>query len=716
MVMLAPDLCGAQDSVLFRSHHVDQWRTNRIIVKWRTEGVAAVQMQRVDDRAARLSRTSGLHFSPARNLFGRTDVMLLDHVPAHDEMSDILARLNADPAIEYAEPDEVRFLQDFPITTQTPNDPHFLPSNDPTNATNADQAIGSWVGQWYLLPSSSSTPAAISATTAWATATQLGSSVTVAVIDSGIAQDHVDLQQNMQTPGYDFVSCDQGNFTSTVTTALGATQGIDQCTASGTAATYFFANENANWNADGTDPGDFIDTNDLTLAEFGSNGCTQTVASSWHGTKVAGVLGAVANNGIGIAGVAPMVKMISVRVIGSCRGALVSDLAPAILWAAGQPVTISSGTIASSPAARIINISLGANTGCSQTENDAIQAAITAGVLVIAAAGNEGGAIDAPANCTGVVSVVGLRHTGDKAPFSNLGTTSLAPTIAAPAGDCVNTTINSPCLYDIETTTDASQTTPSATPNFYTYAAFTDTFFKATGTNLENEEVIGTSFAAPMVSGVAALMMALNPKLTAGQVTARLQSSALPFPTDSPGSSPKPASCPFADATASGSGGSFTEPTTPFECLCSTGTCGAGMLNAASAVTAALAAFAEITASSMSGTPGQKITLNANGSTAAVNHTIKSYLWTTDPSTSGQFSNPNAAITTFVVPSFRSIDVILTITDDAGTTSTASVTIQSAISEATGHKGGSFTPLWLLALAGLTLWQLSRRRRGLPSY
>ena len=42
-------------SVVLQRHDVDQWRTNQIIVKWRAEGVAAVQMPKVTDRALRLS-------------------------------------------------------------------------------------------------------------------------------------------------------------------------------------------------------------------------------------------------------------------------------------------------------------------------------------------------------------------------------------------------------------------------------------------------------------------------------------------------------------------------------------------------------------------------------------------------------------------------------------------------------------------------------------
>jgi serine protease len=699
----------ARDSAAFRPQQVDQWRTNRIIVKWRATGVAAVQIERIEDRAARLTQSSGIHFSPARTVFGRTDVMLLDHIPTHSQMQSILGRLNADPGIEYAEPDGVRFIQVFPATL--PDDPRFYASTDPVNLDplNPDSAIGSWVGQWYLLPSSATTPSAISATTAWPIS--MGQNVVVALIDAGIAQTHPDLVKNMLTPGYDFISCDQGNFTSTTSTALGATQGIDQCSASGNAGTYFYSNDNnLNWHADGTDPGDFIDIGDLSISEFSQNGCTQTAPSSWHGTKVAGVLGARANNGIGIAGVAPEVSMISVRVVGACRGALMSDIAAAILWAAGQPVTISTGTIASSPPARIINISLGATVSCSATEQDAINAATTAGVLIVAAAGNEGGAVDAPANCTGVVSVVGLRHTGDKVPFSSLSGSGVAATIAAPGGNCVNVVSTQPCLYDIETTSDASTTTPSATPDFYTYALLDQSYLNGTG-NSENEANVGTSFASPMVAGVAALMLAANPALTSGQIIARLQSSALPFPTTSPGSSPKPPVCVVADST-SGASGNFSEPTTPTECLCTTQTCGAGMLNAAAAVIAAQEAFVQITPSSTSGSPGQKITLNGAASTAAVGFTIQSYQWTTDPSTSDQLVNANQAIATLVVPSFRSIGVTLTITDNAGQTSSASVTIESAIGAAAGRTGGALQPAWLALLVALALWTLYRRARS----
>ena len=681
----APQGSWAADS-LARRHVVHAAKlTDQIIVKWRTSGVAAVQIDNVADRATRLSAANGISVRPVRNLFGSTDVMRLDQVPTQQEMQRILGRLNADPGVEYAEADGWRYIQAFPA--DPPNDPRLVAGSD---------ANGSWRGQWYLQASSSTTPSALSALTAWQTTTG-SASVVVAVVDTGVITAHPDLAGKLQS-GYDFVSCDQGNFS----TATGSSTTAD-CSATGSNATYLFANDGHGWAAGADDPGDWIDSTDTANSLFINAGCTTVEDSSWHGTKVAGIIGALTNNGIGIAGVAPDTMLLPVRAIGKCSGR-VSDIAAAIMWAAGQPVTVDAGSIAASPAANIINLSLGGNTACSSTEQSAINSAIDAGITVIAAAGNEGGAVDAPANCSGVISVVGLRQTGTKVPYSNLsGSAGPAASIGAPGGNCVNSVAGEDCLYDIETTTDAGTTVPSTTPGFYTYSLLDQSYLNAGG-NPENAANVGTSFAAPMVTGIAALMLAINPDLAPAQVLARLQSSAIVFPTSSSTTSTQ---CTLADSTLDSSG-DYPEPSAPAECVCTTATCGAGMANAAAAVLAAAGMFVQITPSSTTGTPGKRISLNGSASTAASGYTIASYQWTTDPSTSGQIVNANQAIATLVVPSFRSITVILTITDNVGRTDSGSVTIRSALGEASGV--GAMQPAWLGLLAVLALWQLRRRR------
>ena len=88
---------------------------------------------------------------------------------------------------------------------------------------------------------------------------------------------------------------------------------------------------------------------------------------------------------------------------------------------------------------------------------------MTEGVLVVVSAGNEGGPVDAPANCIGVAAIAGLRQVGTKVGFSSLG-----PEIAlsAPGGNCVNSGAGQPCLFSIETTTNSGTTTPAS--NTYT--------------------------------------------------------------------------------------------------------------------------------------------------------------------------------------------------------------------------------------------------------
>jgi hypothetical protein len=128
-------------------------------------------------------------------------------------------------------------------------------------------------------------------------------------------------------------------------------------------------------------------------------------------------------------------------------------------------------------------------------------------------------------------------------------------------------------------------------------------------------------------------------------------------------------------------------------------------------VTAASGIFVQITTSSSTGTPGQRIKCDGSGSTPAAGYTIVSYQWSTIPSTSDQLENANQAIATLVVPSFRSIQVKLTITDSGGHTASSTATIQSAFAAATG--AGAFDPA-LLLLGAIAAAVVVRRRMASP--
>lgn len=673
----------AAGSVVFLRHQ-DPSATDQIIVKWRDQGVAAVQLPSIRERTARLRATTGVDVHPAHTLYGQVDVLRLSHALTPAAMGPLLEQLRADPGVEYAEADAWRYIT--ATLDSTPNDPHFVAGSD---------ANGSWLGQWYLLPSSSTTPSAISATTAWQTTTG-SASVIVAIIDTGIITGHPDLAAKL-LPGYDFVSCDQGN-------TVDSTTGLETstCSASGSAATYDFANDGEGWHAGADDPGDWISTADTALTLFKNAGCTTTAPSSWHGTKVAGIIGAITNNGIGIAGIAPATTLLPIRAIGACSGR-VSDLAAAITWAYGGAV---SGVPANPHPANIINLSLGSPTACSSTEQDAISNALAANVLVVAAAGNAGGPVNAPANCNGVLSVAGLREAGTKVGYSSLSSSAAAVGIAAPAGNCVNTSTSEPCEYSIETTTDAGSTTPAASPGFYTYALLNQSYLNDGG-NSDDARNVGTSFASPMVAGIAALMLGARPGLTPTQLIARLKSSVLPFPTSSSTTSTQ---CTLA-ATTTDSNGNYTDTSQNTECVCTTSTCGAGMVNAAAALDATTQIYVEVSASSTTGYPGKRITLDGSGSTAAAGDTIVSWQWVTIPSTSNQLENANSPVATLVVPSFRSIKAQLTIVDSGGHTASAAVDIQSSFGAASGS-GAFGAELWLLA--GLTAAVVVCRRYNLP--
>jgi serine protease len=652
--------------------------TDRLIVKWREQGVAATRIESIAGRAAQLQAASGVHLRPLRNVHDKLDVLRLDHALSAGAMRATVARLRLDPSIEYVEPDARRYIAAFPA--DTPDDPRFVAGTD---------ANGSWRGQWYLKDglaqdAATATPSALGATTAWKRTTG-NPAVIVAVLDTGIDFDHPDLGRyavgGPVLPGYDFVSCDDGS---------------DFCA---DAANALVANDGDGWDPDAGDPGDWVDDSDLQSSVF--SGCEDSVGdSSWHGTRVAGLIAARTDNGIGMAGIAPGVLILPVRVLGKCTGYL-SDVVAAMRWAAGLGV---SGVAPNPYPATIINLSLGAAQPCSATEQSAVDEIRARGVVIVASAGNDGGPVNTPANCRGVVAVAGLRHAGTKVGYSSVSSADAAVSIAAPAGNCVNITAGSECLYSIETASDVGKTVPEGPT--YTYSVLAPGY-SGNSTNAAN---VGTSFAAPMVSGVAALMASVNLNLTPSLLVTRLQDAATPFPAPATDENGVPLAACALRSAATDSNGNYTDvPTDPTACVCTTATCGAGMVDAPAAVEAALRPIASFTASDLSGSLGQTITLDGSASAAATGHTIASWAWTASPSV--DFEGRNRSIARFVFPALRPIEVTLTITDDAGRQDSATLTINSStgIAKDGGGSGALGAELALLAALALARW----RRRNL---
>ena len=244
----------------------------------------------------------------------------------------------------------------------------------------------------------------------------------VAVIDSGIIKTHPEFTGRLLS-GYDFIT--------------NATR----------------ANDGGGRDAFSDDPGDWV-----TQAEANGGGVfTNCMArnSSWHGTGTAGVIGANANNAIGVAGVDWSVKILPIRVLGKCVNGSVADetdIADAISWATGLPV---SGVPANTNPAKVINLSFGFAGACPVSFQSAIDDARKRGTVVIAAVGNTAGGSalqNAPANCNGVIRVAATTRQGGLAPYSNRGE---AASISAPGGDFTSNPLDA-----IQSPSDGGATTP----------------------------------------------------------------------------------------------------------------------------------------------------------------------------------------------------------------------------------------------------------------
>ncbi len=207
------------------------------------------------------------------------------------------------------------------------------------------------------------------------------------------------------------------------------------------------------------DGGDFKTPDNDPMDEFGSG----------HGTQIAGIIAATTDNGAGIAGIAPDVKVMNLRA-GTAAGYLEEDdVARAIIYA------IDNG-------ARIINMSFG-DVALSQFLRDVIYYAYQNKILMIASAGNSGtNETHFPSGLNETLAVTASTEDDNIAGFSNFGSSI---DLAAPGVNMTSTAIGG-------------------------------------GYN----RVQGTSFSAPVVSAVAGLILSNNPGLDADRVRNILKTSA----------------------------------------------------------------------------------------------------------------------------------------------------------------------------------------------
>ena len=335
-----------------------------------------------------------------------------------------VAEAQADPRVEYAEPNYV--VQ----TDTTPNDPRF------GELWGLQNTIFSLSG--------GASPADVGATRAWDITTG-SDDLVVAIIDTGVDISHSDLAANVWTNPGEI----PGN---------GADDDGDG-----------YADDVHGWNFRDNSKDVFVNANE-----------------DFHATHVAGTIGAVGDNGIGVAGVAWHVKLMPLKFLGGSKGTgSTANAIKAIDYAIYQK---NHGVNV-----RVINASWG-GPGLSISLRDKIQEAGDNGIVFVCSAGNDAinndtGDSDYPASFASVlsntISVAAIQANDALSDFSNYG--HATTTIAAPGSFILSTLPNN------------------------TYGAYS-----------------GTSMASPHVAGVVALLLANEPQLTPAQVKQRLVATAEP--------------------------------------------------------------------------------------------------------------------------------------------------------------------------------------------
>ena len=356
--------------------------TDQIIIKFeQTVDVEGLTVSTENGRLDQLSQAAGVDVQYKRTMSGDAHVLVLAEPMPAKEVARIAAKLSGMEGVVYAEPDLIK--QTIGRTVGATLMPDAVPNDTRYNE------------QWHYTYVAGSSEG-LNLQPAWDITTGVAT-INVAVIDTGILP-HADLA-GKTVSGYDFIS----------DPAVG--------------------NDGDGRDADPSDPGDWVTSGECFPG-------SQAIPSSWHGTHVAGTIGAATNNNLGVAGVNWHAKILPVRVLGKCGG-YTSDIVDGMSWSAGLAV---SGVPANANPAKVLNLSLGGGGVCSTSEQNAINAIVAAGSVVVIAAGNDNDDASgySPGNCDNVITVAATDRTGDRASYSNYGT---IVELSAPGGE-TNTLAN----------------------------------------------------------------------------------------------------------------------------------------------------------------------------------------------------------------------------------------------------------------------------------
>ena len=354
--------------------------------------------------------------------------------PATRDLQTLTTQMENDPRVEYIEPNYIY------RASGAPNDPRF---NELWGMNNTGQTGGT-------------NDADLDAPEAWDIQTGSDSTL-IAVIDTGVDYKHPDLAANIWT-----------------------NPGEDAWTDPDNPSTGNHADDDGNGYVDDWRGWDF------------ANNDNDPFDDNLHGTHVAGTIGAIGNDGVGVAGVNWRTKIMPLKFLGGDGSGTLANAISAILYGANKK-------------AQVMNNSWGGG-GFSQALLDAINYANNAGSLFVAAAGNEGNDNDQTANypsnytAANVVAVAAIDHEGNLAVFVPGGG-------GCGCQGCSNNVIGVPGSNFGATTVDLA-------------APGKDIL--STAPNNGYQKLSGTSMATPHVAGVAGLLFAQFPAWTHLQVKERL--------------------------------------------------------------------------------------------------------------------------------------------------------------------------------------------------